>query len=69
MSSKVEQKRVFLILTFELCAGIRNQTKNRPYGRFCKSWLRSVCSSRAELLEIGREIDELKDKLELVDLI
>ena len=27
------------------------------------------CSSRAELLEIGREIDYLKDKLWFVDLI
>ena len=29
----------------------------------------SVCSFRAELLEIGRDIDYLKDKLGLVDLI
>lgn len=39
-------------------------TKKHPQGMsFVKSWLCSVCSSRAELLEIGREIDSLKDKL------
>ncbi len=56
----------FLISTFELYADIRNPTKNRPYGRFCKLWLCSVCSSRAELLEIGREIDRVKDKVYLL---
>jgi hypothetical protein len=35
---------------------------------FLFNWLCSVCSSRAELLGIGRRIDELKDKLGLVDL-
>ena len=48
--------------------GIENLTKNRPFGRFCKSWLRLVCGLRTELLEIGREIDYLKDKLGLADL-
>ena len=32
-------------------------------GAFLFNWLCSVCSSRAELLEIGREIDRVKDKL------
>ena len=36
---------------------------------FIQNWLCSVCSFRAELLNIGREIDVLKDKLWLVDLI
>ena len=31
-------------------------------------WLCSVCGSRAELLEIGRDIDYLKDKLGLKNL-
>lgn len=30
---------------------------------FCLNWLCSVCSSRTELLEIGREIDEVKKNL------
>ena len=30
-------------------------------------WLCSVCSSRAELLEIGREIQIIKDKLGLLN--
>ena len=32
----------FLIFTFELFVGIWNLIKNRPYGRFCKSWLRGM---------------------------
>ena len=32
----------FKIDTFELFAGIGFLTKNRPYGRFCKSWLREM---------------------------
>ncbi len=55
----------FLILTFELFVGVVNLTKNRSCGRFCKSWLCSVCSSRAELLKIGQEIEFFKDKLGL----
>lgn len=46
--------------------------KNRPYGRFCTSWLCSVCSSRTDyymdLIAIGHEIKNLKDKLELSNL-
>lgn len=34
----------------------------------CKQWLQNVCSFRAELLEIGREIDMLKEKLEFQNL-
>ena len=43
-------------------------TKNRPKMSGCKSWLCLGSSYRAELLEIGRNIDVLKDKLGLVDL-
>ena len=56
------------LLGFELCVYIGFPIKNRPCGRFCKSWLCSVCSSRAELLEIGQEIDNVKDKLNLSNL-
>lgn len=44
-----------------------HEPKIKPaQGRF-DFWLCSVCSSRTELLEIGREIDELKDKLGLAN--
>ena len=49
--------------TFELFVDIGKQIKTCPGGQVLKLWLRSVCGSRAELLEIGREIDSLKDKL------
>ena len=45
--------------TFELFIVIGFLTKNRPYGRFCKLWLCSVCSSRAELFEISEELQNL----------
>jgi hypothetical protein len=35
---------------------------------FILSWLCSMCNSRTELIEIGQEIDELKDKLGLANL-
>ena len=38
-------------------------TKNRPKMSGCKLWLFSVCSSRAELLEIGRDVDKVKKYL------
>ena len=68
---KVQKWRIFatfLNLTFELFVGIAKQKKTCPNGQVLKLWLRSVCSSRAELFKIGREIDVVKDKLWLVDL-
>jgi len=34
-----------------------------PDGQILKLWLRSACSSRAELVEFGQEIDEVKEKI------
>ena len=38
-------------------------------GAFLFNWLCSVCGFRAELIEIGQNIYEAKDRLWLVDLI
>lgn len=64
MLFKIDRKKtVFKKITFELYESIKKQIKTCPDGQVLKLWLCSVCSSRAELLEIGREIDSLKDKL------
>ena len=39
----------FLNSTFELFVSIANLTKNRHYGRFCKSWLRGMISLTRQL--------------------
>lgn len=42
MIQKWRKIATFLILTFELCEGIKNPTKNRPKMSGCKSWLRGM---------------------------
>ena len=38
--------------------------KNAPSGHFLfLSWLRYLCNSRADLIQIGQEIDNAKEKL------
>jgi hypothetical protein len=39
-----------------------------PHSGAFEYWLREMCSSRAELVEIGQEIDEVKNKLNLRNL-
>ena len=47
----------------------RIRQKNTAFAVFLeKSWLWTVCGFRAELIEIGWDIDEVKDKLEVADL-
>jgi len=67
-SSKTDQKRALLKLMLSNSTIIDKKawiSLKKPFdllknsnGR--TSWLCSVCNSRAELLEIGREIEELK---------
>ena len=61
MVRKWRKIATFLFLTFELFVDITIPTKNRPETNGLKLWLCSVCSSRAELLEIGRDIDRVKE--------
>ena len=65
---KCQNFAIFQIQPFEPGENNRKQNKTRIYWRFCLSWLCCLCNSRAELVEIGKEIDELKDKLGLGDL-
>lgn len=65
ISQKVRKYRIFTIFvidTFELGQNIRKQTKTRLYRRACLSWLGCVGETRAELLEIGQVIDDIKKK-------
>ena len=59
---------IFKNTTFELFVDIGKQIKTCPCGQVLKLWLRSVCSFRAELIEIGQEIDKVKEKLNLPNL-
>ena len=59
---KFKKFDIFPNATFELARIIRKQNKNRSGMNGCLSWSCSVCNSRAELLEFGREIDEMKKK-------
>lgn len=40
----------FLLQAFELFVDITIPTKNRPYGRFCKFWLREMEFARSARL-------------------
>jgi hypothetical protein len=64
---KFKKFAIFQNLTFELCVNITILTKNRSETNGCTSWLCYMCNSRAELLEIGREIQIIKDKLCLLN--
>lgn len=50
----------FFILTFELDENIRKQKNPCPGGQVLKLWLCYLCNSRADLVEIGQEIEEMK---------
>jgi len=41
---------------------IKNQ-KKRSETNGCKLWLCCLCNSRADLIQIGQEINEMKEKL------
>ena len=57
---KCKKLRFFQNRTFELSETLAFPTQTRLYRRVCLSWLCCLCNSRAELLEIWREIDELE---------
>lgn len=63
MVRKWRKIATFLFLTFELFVDITIPTKNRPETNGCTSWVCSLCNPRAELSEIGQEIDNTKDIL------
>ena len=69
---KWRKNATFLISTFELFVDIGKQIKTCPGGQVLKLWLCSVCGSRTDyymdLIAIGHEIKNLKDKLELPNL-
>ena len=80
MSSKVEQKRAFLKLVL-LNSTITDKkvriSLKKPFDLLkksngCTSWLCSVCNSRTidynDIIEIGQEINQAKDKLGLPNL-
>jgi hypothetical protein len=46
-----------------------NKIKMPHWDIFILSWLCSLCNSRTELIEMGKEIDELKSKSHLANLL